>query len=428
MGPTPTTAPDNSSMSPATTYSAPGHKRTSRTILRVFNWPNLHIEVREYVRPCAVCLRLRPNLLEEHLPHSHDPVSGPFSALHIDFWHCTYQGRQHNVLTMLDNSTKWAEAEPMPDAKTTTVASALIRCWITRFGVPRRLICDNEATFVSSVLNTLAAHLGIQKPSILTYRPQSNSPVEAFHKGLNKRFAVLSAGECSLPFPEALALALFGYRATMHTATQHSPAFLTYGRDPMPGSDHDWRFIKDTATQARVQFLNLVRQDILDRTQQARVYQALKRQEVTDKLEVGDLVVLRLNPYQLAKRAQKTATAAKLVPKWSIPYRVLGISSNGARVRVQSVLEWDIREVHRSEAHVISKPQDDHQVVEWEKQIAHEAELDDRFADLTPKLKQDKVRAAMNFLQPAKRRRAEVPGEPVVRSRRRRTRNWNSSF
>lgn len=48
--------------------------------------------------------------------------------------------------------TKWTEAVTPPDQEATTVASALIKSVITKFGVPRELHSDQGSNFESNVL------------------------------------------------------------------------------------------------------------------------------------------------------------------------------------------------------------------------------------------------------------------------------------
>ena len=117
--------------------SHPGIKRTKRIVLRVFNWPDLHTDVTNYIKACIVCQRRRGNLKPlVQIPHA--PVEGIFSVLHIDFWECVYKGKQWDVLTMIDSFSRWVEAEVVSDKSANTVSSVLMKSWICRFGVPQQ--------------------------------------------------------------------------------------------------------------------------------------------------------------------------------------------------------------------------------------------------------------------------------------------------
>ena len=84
--------------------------------------------------------------------------------------------------------------------------------------------------------------------------------------------------------------------------------------------------------------------------------------------------------HEHAKHAKRTLSAHKLEAKWSVPYRVIGVSNNQVRIRVQSLLSWDQRIVHRSEVRTILPPHDVLQSEEWRKQLTQHLELTEPFA------------------------------------------------
>lgn len=55
------------------------------------------------------------------------------------------------LLVIEDYFTKWTEAVTLPDQEAITVASALIKSVITKFGVPRELHSDQGSNFESNV-------------------------------------------------------------------------------------------------------------------------------------------------------------------------------------------------------------------------------------------------------------------------------------
>lgn len=344
----------------------PGVKRTKRIILRAFNWPDLHTDVTEYIKSCLVCQRLRPAYPFARL-HPHDPLNGILSVLHIDFWHCTFRGVAYEVLTMIDSFSRWPEATVVTSKDSKTVASTIVCKWICRFGVPRRLVSDNEPSFVSAIIKNFAGILGIQRINTIPYRPQGNSPIEAFHKQLNKSFNTMMSFR-DLGIDEVLQLALFSYRATIHSTLLESPAFMLYGLDPLPPQDCDWRFISDREHRERIEFLSQVRNDILERALQLRQFAIENHNE--SGIKVGDLVITRANPNDVYQHAVRTHTAVKLVPKWSLPCRVVNVSRNDTRIIVQFLLSGTTRLVHISDIKRISLPRDANQRRIWAEHFA----------------------------------------------------------
>lgn len=346
----------------------PGIKRTKNIILRVFNWPDLHGDVTEYVKSCLVCQRQRGNALTTAGRHLHDPLEGAFSILHIDFWSCGYGGETHHVLTMIDPFTRWAEAEELEERSAKAVASAILRNWICRFGVPRRLVSDHEAIFINNVIREFTATMGISHVVTVPYRPQGNAPVEAFHKTLNKFFTFNFR---KVLMPEALSLALYSYRSLIHSSSLESPAFLVYGRDLVPPQDCDWRFYSEASTQERIRFINQLRKDILTRSQQ--LSRIARDKALSVDLRVNDLVIVKARPPDLLQHGLRGEFSTKLIPKWSLPARVEGLAENRQRIHIRFLVTGRTRTVHISEVKVIGTPKDINQRNQWIQQ--HEAEL-----------------------------------------------------
>eukprot|EP00923_Selenidium_pygospionis_P012898 GHVN01022183.1.p2 GENE.GHVN01022183.1~~GHVN01022183.1.p2 ORF type:complete len:109 (-),score=8.44 GHVN01022183.1:657-983(-) len=79
--------------------------------------------------------------------------------------------------------------------------------------------------------------------------PESNATVESFHRHPHG-LACLK----SVDFNTALQLILSSYRCTVHSTTQDTPAFLTFGTDPVPPCYSDWRSYRSAGDQDRRRF------------------------------------------------------------------------------------------------------------------------------------------------------------------------------
>lgn len=327
----------------------------------MFNWADLHTDVTNYVKSCLICQRMRPAYPFARL-HPHDPIDGMFSVLHIDFWHCTFRGEPYEILTMIDSFSRWPEATVVISRDSKTIASAIVCNWICRFGIPKRLVSDNELGFTSGIIKSLMGLLGIQKITTIPYRPQGNSPVEVFHKHLNKCFnTTIEFRELSIN--EVLQLALYSHRVTIHSTLLESPAFMLYGLDPLPPQDCDWRFISDRDHYERIEFLSHVRNDILQRALSLR-HLAISSHESND-LKIGDIVLVKATPNELYQNAVRTQTSIKLLPKWTLPSRVINISHNRSRIMIQFLLSGNTRLVHISDIRKITLPRDINQRRIW---------------------------------------------------------------
>ncbi len=80
-----------------------------------------------------------------------------FSHLHIDLvgpLPASKDGYSH-LLTVVDRSTRWAEAIQLRSTPATDCADALVTGWVARFSVPVQVTSDRGRQFCSSVWDAL---------------------------------------------------------------------------------------------------------------------------------------------------------------------------------------------------------------------------------------------------------------------------------
>lgn len=350
-------------------FHHPGVKKTKATIQRVFNWPGLHQDVARYVQSCLYCQRCRSGREKlQGFLRSH-PVPGAFHTVYMDMWQCTYNQREYTLLTLVDQGTKWAECVIIPNKEAETIASTLLCSWIYRFGVPAKLISDQDPSFCNAVLTHISARLGITRLTSTVYHPEGNAVIESFHRTL--ALGLRHINQSAVPFEEALGLVLFGYRATMHSTTGHSPCYLTFGLDPRVAPDCDWRLEGSPLDQERLKFLSTLRLDVQFRAQQAVNQQNAKKNEARQpsKFEEGQLVLCRLVPLeQLRYRVARY----KIIPRWTLPHRVVRVLPSQKAAIVSCVISGRLREVHIQDVTFVLPPQGEVQRQEWQELLTNE--------------------------------------------------------
>lgn len=350
-----------------------GVKKTKSTILRVFNWPRLHEEVTKYVRGCLTCQRNRPGIERIQGMMKTHPVPRPFDVVYMDIWHCRFNNQPHSVLTLMDLSTRWAEAEPIEAHSADIIAKTFLRVWVCRFGVPKVLVTDNEQGFASNILRRLTATLGISQLRSTPYHPQGNAPVETFHRILNQRLPYFDKGYTSnTDLSEALQLVLWSYRVTLHSTTRETPAFLVYGMDTRPPFNQDWRFASSVAEKDRIKFLNIMREEIQHQAYQRRLQENMRSNK--DRLETdireGQLILARSTPGEIQTVSLTEEKAVKFIPKWSLPCRVLKVYPGKQKFAVKNILSGATRDIHITDVRLIEPPQDERQRAIWYYEIA----------------------------------------------------------
>ena len=132
-----------------------------------------------------------------------------FSALHLDLVGplpesegCTY------LLTIIDRYSRWLEAVPLSDMTAKSCARALIRHWISRYGVPDTIVTDQGRQFTSDLWNELTVILGIVKKRTTAYHPQANGMIERQHRTLKERLVSRACSTGSGSWMDHLPLSL----------------------------------------------------------------------------------------------------------------------------------------------------------------------------------------------------------------------------
>ena len=86
------------------------------------------------------------------------------------------------LLTVLDRTSRWVAAYPLPEATSANCARAFIEQWIPIFGLPTSAICDNGNTFVANLWKDIHEKLGVIVSYTPVYHPSSLGHLERQHR------------------------------------------------------------------------------------------------------------------------------------------------------------------------------------------------------------------------------------------------------
>lgn len=113
------------------------------------------------------------------------------------------------------------------DSTAATCARALLREWISRFGVPGEMTSDRGPQFTSELWDQLHRILGTKAYRTTSYHPQANGIVERFHRTMK---ASLMARLGNNPnWTEELPVVMLGLRTALKEDLGCSSTELVYG-------------------------------------------------------------------------------------------------------------------------------------------------------------------------------------------------------
>ncbi len=206
----------------------PGVLASKRLISARFVWKGMAKDITAWCRDCQDCARSK---VTTHARVAVQPIEVPsrrFSHIHVDLvgpLPISKDGRTH-LFTMVDRSTRWAEAVPVASTSSKACAEALFAGWIARFGVPASITSDRGTQFASEVWTHMCEVLGIQHQMTTAYHPQANGLVERFHRQLKNSLRALL---CGPDWASHLPWVLLGLRAAPKEDAGVSSAELEYG-------------------------------------------------------------------------------------------------------------------------------------------------------------------------------------------------------
>ena len=203
-----------------------GPKPTQRAIAERFVWHGLKKDIKRWCKACHNCQSAKIHKHTKAPLVQRNTPNGRFRSLHIDLVGPLSPSEGMNyLLTVIDRFTRWPEAIPIPDSKTSTCVKALIQHWISRFGVPEDITTDRGPQF-TSLWSELGKLLGLKLHNTTAYHPQPNGMVERLHRQLK---SALKARTTDPYWMDHLPFVLLGLRVAWRENPNCSPAELVYG-------------------------------------------------------------------------------------------------------------------------------------------------------------------------------------------------------
>lgn len=304
------------------------HKKTLATIRRQYWWKGMGKTVKNYVRSCITCQRIKSStqapagLLQPHLVPPR-----PWAHVSMDLItdlppSKAYDGQVYDsIVTFVDMLTKEAvfvRARKAMDA--VQLAKIFMDHVFAKKGLPRKLVSDRDTRIDSDFWRTLFTSLGTNLNLSTAFHPETDGQTERTHRTIEQILRAMVSPHHQ-DWADWLPVAEFAYNNHDHSSTGYSPFYANKGYHPdTPAS---LVFPSSLATPAgTMDFLehlwdihDCIRMELdLVKKRQAE-YANRSRREVTYK--AGDRVFLSSQDITLA-----LYPSSKFRPRWLGPFTI----------------------------------------------------------------------------------------------------------
>ncbi|GBM65140.1 hypothetical protein AVEN_185782-1 [Araneus ventricosus] len=159
--------------------SHPGVKSTVKQTASRFTWLNIRKDINQWAKYCIHCQKNKFNRHTRAQISTYKEVDDRFSVIYIDIIGSfpTSEGKTY-CLTCIDRFTCWIEVISLANLMAETVAREFWDHWISRFGMPYRVITDQGSQFRSELFKNIGVICGFKVCTTTAYHPQCNGEIE----------------------------------------------------------------------------------------------------------------------------------------------------------------------------------------------------------------------------------------------------------
>ena len=147
----------------------PGIKSSIKMIKARYYWPNIDKSIKEFCASCTACQQAKVYKNTKSPIQTLEIPSARFNTVRIDIVRALPPAKSPNssyispyryILTCIDRTTRWVEAQPIIEITASSVAEAFINTWVTLWGVPLHVINDRARQFESELFSEVAKVIG----------------------------------------------------------------------------------------------------------------------------------------------------------------------------------------------------------------------------------------------------------------------------
>lgn len=212
-----------------------GHLGIRKTLFRIkqfYFWPDMSNEVKQYVKKCETCGRIKVSQkLPLGLMGHHRTVTKPWQIISLDLMGPFPKSKKCNTMLLVITClfSKFTLLFPLRTGKADKICEFLENQFLL-FGIPQAIICDNGKQFDSHLFRDLIKKYNSQIWYTPNYHPQSN-PTERVNRVIGTMISSYISSKKHNEWDVHLQKLAHAIRTSVHETTEHTPSFLFFGRE-----------------------------------------------------------------------------------------------------------------------------------------------------------------------------------------------------
>lgn len=310
----------------STMYSIhPGRDKMLEDLKQHFWWVNMKRDVGDFIARCLVCQKVKFD--RQRTPGELQPLPVPewkWDSVSMDFVVGLPRSKRGNdsIWVIVDRLTKTARFIPVKKTwGAKQLAEAYVREIIRLHGVPKTIVSDRDAKFMSHFWKELQEAFGTTLNYSTAFHPASDGQTERTIQTLEDMLRACVI-DFQFTWEDALPLMEFSYNNSYQSTIGMAPYEALYGkkcRTPI-----SWDELKPGLTvgpeliQEMVEQVRMIRGRMKSAQDRQKVYADRRRRKL--EFEVGDKVFLKVSP---TKGVKRFGLKGKLSPRYIGPYEVL---------------------------------------------------------------------------------------------------------
>lgn len=147
-------------------------------VSQIYTTYGFNLYSKNFCRACLTCAKHNP---QGNLRPTRGRFPTPkyrFQTIHMDFIQLSKSEGKEYCLVIIDAFSKWTEIFPTKSPDSISVAKALCKDIIPRYGIPEMIYSDNGTHFVNEVIGKIGKLFHIDLKRHCSYHPQSAGLVE----------------------------------------------------------------------------------------------------------------------------------------------------------------------------------------------------------------------------------------------------------